>query len=416
MKTHLIRIASYAAIVSLFAGCGGGGGGNAIPSNPMPTPAKTAKVTVTVKIPRKPNSVRVAKKGQRPYYVSTGTNSFTITVLPGPVATTVPCVGTMTTTCSGYIDAPLGADTFTVNLYDGTSGNGNLLSASGSVPFTVVEGVANVVNMTFNPVVSSLHLALSTTNERTDLNDAGFTVTLNAEDADGDIIVGPGSYIDANNAAISLNLTDNDALSRFPAIAGYPLAAPPTPSPSLPYTAVGDATPVVFTASVTGSALIANATATLTFTQVIHIQPQGSETCATALDGEPVCGFSSFPNGSTAAAFSVPVGTLVEFVNDDTVNPRNIVGIGELSAFPASITNPNTTGSPFGSFIDTTTANSWATGTLLVPPPPSNTSGQFGTDTVNSGNRFYFGDTVYYAGPPVLCSGSCSVGSYLSVH
>jgi hypothetical protein len=451
MKTHRNLIATCTVALALLTGCGGGGGaGSGIPQtslptttvsptpNPGATSGKTAKVTVTIQIPRKANSIRVAKKGQRPYYVSPNTNSFTITVNPGAISATASCAGASQTQCSTTVLAPIGSDTFTVNLYDGSNGNGNLLS-SGSTTATITEGVANSVNMTFNPVISYLQLLLSTTNELTDTSDPSFAITVHAYDADNNIIVGPGSYIDANSNPVSITLTDNDTLAKFPSPLStqFPVSAPPEPGTiGAPYTAVGDATSVVFTAAASGSSLIASATATLTFTQVIHIQPQASVTCATAHDGETVCGFSEFANGSTAVTVSVPLNTLIEFVNDDT-SVRNIAGIGGGNAsecaalslavppcgsttFPASTTNPQVDGGQYGTSIDTASANLWATGTLQ----PGATSFQFlGDEASNSGNHLYIGDATagqlgFYNGPPVAgcaSTSSCSIGTYIRV-
>jgi hypothetical protein len=414
-------------VAALLAGCGGGAS-RAVPvitatpsSAPTSGPAKAA-VAFTIHIPRKANSIRVAKKGQRPYYISPATESVTISVTPGGTTNTASCPPPAST-CTVTVDAPLGNDNFTITLWDGLTGNGTLLS-SGSTSYTIVEGVANSFNVTFNPVVNTLSLSLSTTNELTDTSDPAFSFTVYELDPDGYTIVGPGSFIDANGNPVTINVASSSA-NRFPTPlnASLPISAaaasPGATTLTAPYTADGKAGAVVFTASASGTSLVPSVTQVLTFTQVIHIQPTANITCATASDGETVCGFSAFANGSTAVAFKVPQNTLVEFVNDDSTT-RNILGLGSGTVFPASITNTNNDGGQYESAIDDAFANLWATGTLNAAGQSGNTSIQFITDTQSLGPpayQYYFGDSVYYTGPPVSgCSQTaCSVGSYISV-
>jgi streptogramin lyase len=143
---------------------------------------------------------------RRPNYVSSATKSATISVTPGAAATSVNC----TTVCSGSISAPVGTDTFTVNLYDGLNGSGNLLS-TGTAPQTIVSGQANTVTLTFNGVVAGL--AINFNSNPVIINSVASTMglTVVALDADGKTIVGPGNYSDANGNLLTVTIRDSDA-------------------------------------------------------------------------------------------------------------------------------------------------------------------------------------------------------------
>jgi hypothetical protein len=103
--------------------------------------------------------------------------------------------------------APIGSDTFTVKLYDGLSGSGNLLS-TGSLTQTIAYQ-NNTVSVTFNGVVAALTVALNPTSVTVGTSTT-VAVTVNALDADGNTIVGPGVYVDASGVALTVNLADSD--------------------------------------------------------------------------------------------------------------------------------------------------------------------------------------------------------------
>ena len=144
-------------------------------------PSGTADVLVSIRIPRD-----VATARRRVAYVSPGTASMAITV--GGQTTTALCPAPATT-CSASVAAPLGMQTFSIGLYDSASA----LLSSGSASVTIVANTVNAVNLTFDGVVASLGLSLTTTSLAVGV--AGST-TLNvvAQDADGYQIVQPGFY------------------------------------------------------------------------------------------------------------------------------------------------------------------------------------------------------------------------------
>jgi hypothetical protein len=178
----LKHIAGCALGLALLAGCGGGGG-----SSPAPPPAQlsgsasTANVNVVIEVPRGASAT-----SRSPQYVSSGTANISVTV--GALNASAPCVSPATT-CTVSIAAPLGSDSFTVSLFDGSS---NLL-ATGTTVFTVVANALNTIPLTFGGVIQSLTLSFSTP---TILQGAASSsnLTIVAKDAAGFTIVQPGNY------------------------------------------------------------------------------------------------------------------------------------------------------------------------------------------------------------------------------
>jgi hypothetical protein len=143
----------------------------------------------------------------RPAYVSASTKSASVTVTPNGGSAGAPTVVNCTNVCSGTLNAPIGSDTFAVNLYDAQNGTGNLLS-TGSVTQAIVIDQSNSVNVTFNGVVKSLAISLGAS--ATAGTASSVPVTVNALDADGNTIVGPGNYVDAHGNPVTITLSDSD--------------------------------------------------------------------------------------------------------------------------------------------------------------------------------------------------------------
>lgn len=202
MRAHVITLAM---IVGLTA-CGGGGAMHAVPQTALsgPRPQQSATVAFRIAVPTK----ATASTRRSPRYVSTSTQSVTITVAPAGGRVAATATVNCTSVCSGQIAAPVGSDTFTANLYDAQNGAGNLLS-TGTITQTVVADQANTVNMTFNGVVSSLAVALSPS-IITAGTAATINVVVNGIDASGATIVGPGGYADANGNSLTIALANSD--------------------------------------------------------------------------------------------------------------------------------------------------------------------------------------------------------------
>ena len=175
-------------VTALLAGCGGGVPHGA-KSAPPPASVKTASVAFHIEPTKAPASGK-----RRTKYVSYGTQSVSIEVSsPGLPTTTTVIVCEYYGTCKGNVDAPVATDTFSLKLYDDQAAHGNLLS-SGSVTQTIVAEQANTVNITFDGIVA--HASALTFADPTPLIGAPLTttVTVNAVDAAGFTIIGPGNY------------------------------------------------------------------------------------------------------------------------------------------------------------------------------------------------------------------------------
>jgi PQQ-like domain len=196
------RRIALAFLVSAIAGCSYGGGSSYAPS--PPSASKTSKgVSVSFKI-LIPTPVKSAIS--RPQYVSPSTQSVSISVNGG-----TPVVANLSPTSSGCasvsggtqctvpMTAPLGSDTFAVSTFDGTNATGNELSTA-SVTQTIVAGQANTVNVTLDGVVAGIALALQST-PPPEGSAATVGISVMAKDADGNTIVGPGSYENAISLA-----------------------------------------------------------------------------------------------------------------------------------------------------------------------------------------------------------------------
>ncbi len=182
-----------------------GGGGASAPA-PQAVAAQEAGKLVLV-IP----SASPASALRSPKYISPSALSIEIAV--SGAAATIANIGQSapdcTTTQSGLsctipLVAPAGHDTFTFTQYAGANATGAVLG-TGTATLTVVAGTPFVLAATLNGTVGSISLALGT------LPAAGSpgstTLTVTAEDAAGNVIVGPGNY----STPITLTVTDSTA-------------------------------------------------------------------------------------------------------------------------------------------------------------------------------------------------------------
>jgi len=188
------------------AGCSGHGGSlpAALPvATPIqaPTNAPTVQVRFRILVP----AMSAASSSRRPQYVSASTKSASIAVTPG---STAPVVVNCTTVCQGQIAAPIGTDTFTVKLYDATAGTGNILS-TGTMAATVVIDQNNTINLTFNGVVAAIAVVVNPATATYGTAQTS-SVTVNALDADGNVIVAPGVYVDAGGTPVTITLANSD--------------------------------------------------------------------------------------------------------------------------------------------------------------------------------------------------------------
>jgi hypothetical protein len=205
---QLQRLTCAAAAALMLSACGGGLQNALPPGRQAPSAARTqkhakAKLEFRLKIPRR------RKHHRGPRYVSPSTQS--IAVLQGTKS-----LGTFNTSASSANCSDVNGGTmctftvgiasgknqvFRVNAYDRPNGAGNLLS-SGTVIQTIKPGF-NVIPITLSGVVSSIAVGVQNPNTPAGTR-ATLAVSVMAEDADGNVIVGPGAY------STPIALTDSD--------------------------------------------------------------------------------------------------------------------------------------------------------------------------------------------------------------
>jgi hypothetical protein len=279
------------AAVAAWSGCGGGGGGGhtVAPVTPVvnanATPAAgsgSASVTLRITVPSASTTTQ-AHRG--PTYISPSTQSMSIAVNAGTatIVNLTPgspnCVqpASAALSCSATVGAPVGTDTFLVTLYDGTNGAGNVL-ATKTLAQPVLANATNTVALVLNGVVVSIGIAAGATGVPAG-RATSLPLTVNAYDAQNNVIVGPGNYADANGNALTITLSAVQAAPavQTPYVAGAAtLSATTLTNPSAPLTISYDGHALLstqFTATVSGGAAVQPATATLTFTPTVYEYP-----------------------------------------------------------------------------------------------------------------------------------------------
>jgi virginiamycin B lyase len=217
------------------AGCGGSAH-TATPhvaSTPVATSqADKVAVAVTVAIPR-----AAASAARKPKYVSPGTQSFTVSV-NGALAAEVDvdpfssaCSSqSLSTNCTAHVDAPVGDDTFTLSLYDGSNGRGPVLS-TGTATQTVTRGALNTVAIPLRGVVASVVISLASPNPQMGAPSTT-AVNVKAFDAAGSQITGTTPF------ATPLTLLNSDT-SGATALSVTTVNGPSDAPPSLSYDGAG---------------------------------------------------------------------------------------------------------------------------------------------------------------------------------
>ena len=187
-------VAAFAAC-ALLAGCAGGGmqTGAALPQTG--SAHQRLPVTIKIDVPKAGSS----SAARHTAYVSPATTQMTIDIqtgcpgactdvsgFPTTVALTPTsggCTSTLATTlCQLQITLMPGSYTATLTTADAS---GTVLSTAQQIAFTVTAGQANSISLSLSGVPASIVAAVPNPN--------AFTVLVEALDADGNIIVGPGA-------------------------------------------------------------------------------------------------------------------------------------------------------------------------------------------------------------------------------
>jgi len=195
--------------------------------------AAFARVTVTVKLPRK--AVENTALRRRPLFVSPSIGSATVTVSatgsPTAKATSNVVCSTATPpscTVTATILAPVqNYDTFTVVAYDRPNGAGNVLS-QGSTVYPVSAGQNLQVPIVLQGIVASI-LAVSVANAAPLTGtSATSTVLVSAADADGNVIAGQYLPSTPGQPPVTLQLYENDGEGLFSFAGGGTITATAT--------------------------------------------------------------------------------------------------------------------------------------------------------------------------------------------
>ena len=358
------RILGAATLALFAAGCAGGGGATSTtPPVAQQAPQKgTASVTFTMHW----NSGSASSSTARvPKYVPATALSVSVTVNGG----TQQCLNAPGTTI--VIDAPVGNDTFAFATYDSSNCQGNVLSRA-TVTKTILSGAANTVSATLDGVVASVTISLSNPSPN-----AGVPATVNvnvaARDADGNTIVGAGSY------SVPIRLAINDSTASGTLALSTNTLTNPSTTATLTYNGgtLNSGLPGGPTASIaasgTGISTVSAAfTPTPTFFQFsIPVSTNRPQWIAAGSDGN--MWFTENPGGKVARI--TPAGVVTEFtVPTANAQPQMIIGASdgnlwftEFSKTPPPGTSKIAKVTPTGTFTEYST--------LFAPPPPDNPYG-----------------------------------------
>ena len=225
------------AVVSAFAACGGGGGagGGLTPSSPgkpgSPTSSATKGATFHIVIPQKTSG---SSSVRRPNFISTDTASFQVVVSevngapPNPQPT--PLVVNLQTSpfCTGYGTANVSC-TIIVNVPVATSVQLELLSydASGNLIGQATIGPINTTlptipaqNISVGGVPATVAISRSVMSGPDNGGTSTTTFYVTAKDADGNVIVQPGTY--PSPIALSVSGDPNGSISLTPSTLNSP--------------------------------------------------------------------------------------------------------------------------------------------------------------------------------------------------
>jgi len=223
------RALALLAVCALWS-CSSGGASQSVPRTPSDA---SARFTITV-----PASSTTSSSARKPAYVSLATQSIVITLTSvngrpytGSAASTAINLSTLTPGCSGSpltctvtVSAVVGSDVFSVVTYDAaqmspfTTATGNVLSqatmsvavvAGPNTVMVVLNGVAKTISATF---ASDPHISGSMASGYSIIGNAPYTMTLTAQDASGETIVGDGAptfTVTSGSSAVAVSGSGN---------------------------------------------------------------------------------------------------------------------------------------------------------------------------------------------------------------
>ncbi|HEX3466552.1 MAG TPA: hypothetical protein VHT05_00460 [Candidatus Elarobacter sp.] len=173
-----------------------------------------------------------------------------------------------------------------MSLFDQPNGAGNVLS-TGNATQQIVVDQANTVTLTFDGVVASIALSLKPSSVPSG-TPAKVAVTVAALDADGNTIVGPGTYAGANGNPVSIDLTDSDTSG------ATTLSPTKVTAPSMPVTLSYDG------GAITSATITASATGTAPKTATLAITTAAQHLYVASADGNAISVYAATASGNAA--------------------------------------------------------------------------------------------------------------------
>lgn len=341
-------------------GCSGGGGqalapsGAATPAGGVPTPAAapsataavltSARFTITV-----PSGGSSSAHARTPAYVSPSTQSVIITLVsvngsaytgtPASVASNLTpsnpnCSGTPLT-CTVTAPAIAGSDSFSVATYDTQQSSatpsapaGNVLSQA-TLNVTVPANQATTVTtpLTLNGVVDHIDIGLGSPSTNAGVS-TQIAVSVNARDKQNNVIIGPGSYVDALGDPLTIHLTDSDT-SGLTSLQPSSITAPAAVTLTYTGTFPSAATLVATIGATVSGGTIGGAVTTAAFT----IQaPVPTLTSASAANWVTSSSPSTYTETLTGTGFAPGATTVGLSATGVTVNNVSVTSTTSLTA------------------------------------------------------------------------------------
>jgi len=245
-RTNRLVCAAFVSALAL-AGCGGGGSHGSTPAVLPSTTGgnaaangQTVAVTFSIVVP-----TAASAHTRRAQYISAATFTASISVNGGSAQT-----GSCTSlACTVTVNAPVGNDSFVVQLLDSSS---NVLS-QGSLSQTISGTAANTVTLAFDGVPSAITLTAATTHFVPGTLSSTSVISAVVKDAAGDTIIGSDPYVDASGTANPITLTTSNAT--YTSFSTTSLTSPVTATSTLTYTGAGVIAGTTLTISATATSL-----------------------------------------------------------------------------------------------------------------------------------------------------------------
>ena len=349
----LVALGSAALLIVGAAACSGGGGSgspfsghpgsNTSGGNGSTSSGSQQTTAVRISIP---SASSTNSKLRRAKYVSSSTNGGTLTVYsalatPPPSPSVVIDLSSKSTACTTNSDgsrsctisvsAPVGQDNFVFNAYDQAPVNGSIpatakLLSTSTVAYNVALGAsAPVLSLTLNGVAATLAiapspLAIPLTGTST------FAITVDALDADGNYIVGPGGYVDANGNPVTINLIKSGDTSNEFALSATSVTTPGT-TITATYNGGGSSENITITASANGFTDV-SLTAQIMNTQTVALANVASPTPSPTPTATPPQAATATPTATSTASATASATATPAPTATPTAAPTVVANLG----------------------------------------------------------------------------------------